>query len=96
MLMTVQIRGASFVLAFGLGLACAHQPGVYSNPERQVIYDDAKVSGDCGRACCDHLGGEKGLSGQWNSSERTCSGDADAGFQLACVNWCRRETGNER
>jgi hypothetical protein len=36
------------------------------------------------------------MSGQWNSTERTCSWHADAGFQLACVNWCKRETGNER
>lgn len=94
--MHVRTRVASLVLAFGLGIACAHEPGVYSNPERQLIYDDAKVTGDCARACCDHVGAEKGLSGTWNSSERKCSWHADEGFQLACVNWCRRETGNER
>lgn len=89
-------RVAVLMIGFCLGVACAHEPGVYENPERQLIYDDAKHSGDCARACCDHVGAERGMSGQWTSSTRTCSFHADAGFQLACVNWCRRETGNEQ
>lgn len=88
-------RAVVLVLGFGLGIACAHNPGSYDNPERQLVYDDAKDTGDCGRACCDHIGSEKGLGGVWNSSERTCSWQSDAGFQIACVNWCKRETGNE-
>lgn len=94
--MTALTRVALLVLGFGLGVACAHEPGVYSNPERQLIYDDAKSSRDCGRSCCDYVGSERGLSGTWNSSTRTCSWQSEAGFQLACVNWCKRETGNEQ
>jgi hypothetical protein len=93
--MTALTRVALLVLGLGLGFACAHEKGVYSNPERQLIYDDAKSSGDCGRACCEHVGSERGLSGTWTSSTRTCSFHAEAGFQLACVNWCKRETGNK-
>jgi hypothetical protein len=96
--MTALTRVALLVLGLGLGLgfACAHEPGVYANPERQLIYDDAKSSGDCGRACCDYVGSERGLSGTWNSRTRTCSWQSEGGFQLACVNWCKRETGNDQ
>lgn len=94
--MTALTRVTLLVLGFCLGVACAHEPGVYSNPERQLIYDEAKKTGDCARACCDYVGYEKGLSGTWNSSTRTCSWQSDAGFQVACVNWCKRETKNEQ
>jgi hypothetical protein len=93
--MTTLTRVASLVIGFCLGLACAHEPGVYENPQRQLIYDDAKSSGDCARACCDHVGGDKGLSGTWNSSTRECSWQSEGGFQVACINWCKRETGNK-
>ena len=94
--MKVPTRVALLVLGFGLGVACAHEVGVYENAERQLIYDDAKATGDCAQACCDHVGSDRGLSGQWNSSNRTCSWHADGGFQIACVNWCKRETGNDK
>lgn len=94
--MTVRTRVVSLVLGLGLGFACAHEVGVYDNPERQLIYDDAKNTKDCARSCCDYVGSERGLSGTWNSSTRTCSWQSDGGFQLACVNWCKRETGNEQ
>ena len=87
---------APYLLAFALGLACAHEPGVYENPERQLVYDDAKLSGDCAKACCDHMGTEKGMSGRWEPSERKCSFHSEAESQMICVSWCQRETGNER
>lgn len=94
--MTVLTRVALLVLGLGLGFACAHEVGVYSNPERQLIYDAVQSSKDCGRSCCDYTGSERGLSGTWNSRTRTCSWQSEAGFQLACVNWCKRETGLEQ
>jgi hypothetical protein len=82
--------------ALGFGLGCAHQPGSYDNPKRQLIYDEAVKSGSCGRACCEYGRADHGLSPNWNSREQTCSRNGQPEWNLACVDWCKRETKLER
>jgi hypothetical protein len=87
------IRAVLLLIGFGLGIACAHEPGTYASPYRQAIYDMAKANGSCERSCCEATGGEHGVLGVWSETKQTCAWHADPAQAQACQDWCLRETG---